>query len=288
MNSVILSDWVEKGHLVENDYFQIIELQKKVKEADPILFEIDNQMASECFFLLVKKDGKLIAYAALFQHLKFEVKVYGSVHPEERRKGIWTEMIASIKEWANIRGLKTFFIVERASQTGESWVKAKQLSPLFSEFRLERSFLEEAEAVGHNNRSLIMHQATSDQATRYATFELHAFQSNESVEDRAAFIKQRLESLNYDYYEAFVGDLKVGQVCLGREESINGIFALAVHPSFRGKGYGEEILWKSLNLHKKTNQHDIYLEVSIENETALGLYERVGFKKVSAYDYYLA
>ncbi len=287
MNSVLLSDWVEKGHLTESDYFQMIELQKKVKKEDSILFEMDKQMAKECLFLLVKKEGKLIAYAAMFQHIQSEVEVFGMVDPMERRKGIWTQMSTAIKKWSVDKGVKTFFIVERASQTGGEWVKSNQLSSMFTEFRLERSYLGELEAVGRNNQNLIMELATLEKAERYASFELHAFQSNESMEDRVVFIKQRIESKMYDYYEAFVGTLKVGQVCVGREDRMNGIFALAVHPSFRGKGYGEDILWKALNLLKKTNQNDIYLEVNTENETALGLYERVGFKKVSAYDYYL-
>ncbi|MNY72621.1 ribosomal-protein-alanine N-acetyltransferase [compost metagenome] len=59
-------------------------------------------------------------------------------------------------------------------------------------------------------------------------------------------------------------------------------------PEIRGKGYGRQILSQTITaLKQQDHAEHIKLEVSVENEKALGLYESCGFATKNANDYYV-
>ncbi|MNW11442.1 ribosomal-protein-alanine N-acetyltransferase [compost metagenome] len=66
------------------------------------------------------------------------------------------------------------------------------------------------------------------------------------------------------------------------------IYGFCVLPEYRGKGYGRQILSQTITALKEKDQAvEIKLEVSVENEKALGLYESCGFATRNANDYYV-
>lgn len=62
-----------------------------------------------------------------------------------------------------------------------------------------------------------------------------------------------------------------------RRGEVGRLYSLAVKPSYRGKGYGKELLVKSLESLRRQNILIVYLEVEAENRTAIGLYQSLGF-----------
>ena len=64
------------------------------------------------------------------------------------------------------------------------------------------------------------------------------------------------------------------------------IAGLGVLPEFRRRGYGREILTQAVGRLASSGVERIALEVSVENEGALTLYESAGFEVVTGYDYY--
>lgn len=55
---------------------------------------------------------------------------------------------------------------------------------------------------------------------------------------------------------------------------------IAIAPSYRGKGYGEILLLKLMELAIEKGAERITLEVRVSNESAKRLYHRLGFKEV--------
>ncbi len=55
------------------------------------------------------------------------------------------------------------------------------------------------------------------------------------------------------------------------------------HPEFRGKGFGTRLMEKVLRVAKLLGVDSVELVVNTDNETAINLYERVGFQKTNKY-----
>ena len=61
------------------------------------------------------------------------------------------------------------------------------------------------------------------------------------------------------------------------EAQINNI---AVHPDLRGKGMGESLLRRSLDLIRELGGAYVILEVRVSNQAAVGLYRKLGFVEI--------
>lgn len=58
------------------------------------------------------------------------------------------------------------------------------------------------------------------------------------------------------------------------------IYSVAVHPAFRGQGFGRMLVERSLNYASEQGFSGISLEVKVGNRTALALYEKSGFVRI--------
>ncbi|NMA67515.1 MAG: ribosomal protein S18-alanine N-acetyltransferase [Clostridiaceae bacterium] len=63
---------------------------------------------------------------------------------------------------------------------------------------------------------------------------------------------------------------------------------LAVHPEFRGKGYGKRLMKSLISYSKKNGITAITLEVRVSNLVAISLYEGFGFTKAGLRKHYYA
>ena len=79
----------------------------------------------------------------------------------------------------------------------------------------------------------------------------------------------------------------IGKIHISITNNEGFIYGFGVLPDFRGKGYGREILCSALDILKKKQVDNIYLEVATENKNALGLYESCGFEEIFVMDYYV-
>ncbi|MEO6731038.1 MAG: GNAT family protein [Ferruginibacter sp.] len=64
-----------------------------------------------------------------------------------------------------------------------------------------------------------------------------------------------------------------------RTDHINYLGGLAIHPSFSGKGEGKKMMKEIIDLAGERGVLRIELSVSVENEKAIHLYEKIGFQK---------
>ena len=64
-----------------------------------------------------------------------------------------------------------------------------------------------------------------------------------------------------------------------------GIFDIVVNDDYRGKGYGRDIVVALLLWGKQNGAETAYLQVMLNNEPALNLYNKIGFREVYKYWY---
>lgn len=79
----------------------------------------------------------------------------------------------------------------------------------------------------------------------------------------------------------------VGTVTTSKEGDVQWVTALAVHPNKQGFGIGSTLLNWVKDFTKRNGDKLVMLEVEIENERALSVYEKAGFSKSMQVDYYV-
>jgi ribosomal protein S18 acetylase RimI-like enzyme len=87
-------------------------------------------------------------------------------------------------------------------------------------------------------------------------------------------------------YIAEVDNKTIGKVHLEIGDAVSGIYGFGVLPEYRRKGYGREILIKSIEKLKEYSSKEIMLQVAVKNKNALDLYISCGFEETSTMDYY--
>jgi ribosomal protein S18 acetylase RimI-like enzyme len=70
-----------------------------------------------------------------------------------------------------------------------------------------------------------------------------------------------------------------------REGDLAGIFAMRTQPAFRGRGMASRILDRLIGWAAGEGAGRIYLQVEEDNEPALALYRRAGFRRAYGYHY---
>jgi mycothiol synthase len=78
----------------------------------------------------------------------------------------------------------------------------------------------------------------------------------------------------------------VGTVTTRQENSAQWITALAVHPDAEGRGVGRALIYAVKQLAFDQGDHFVKLDVELENERALTIYQKTGFLKVAQIDYF--
>jgi ribosomal-protein-alanine N-acetyltransferase len=65
------------------------------------------------------------------------------------------------------------------------------------------------------------------------------------------------------------------------------ILNIGVHPKWQGCGYGGQMLERLLDIANLKGVQSVFLEVRISNQTAIHLYDKIGFKQIGIRrDYY--
>lgn len=104
-----------------------------------------------------------------------------------------------------------------------------------------------------------------------------------SKEEQERWYKQRyLKDKNYLIFIACDNQTPIGYGQIVHIDNLNYSCELGfcIKPEFQGKGYGKALVDKLVkHAFKILKMHRIYLEVFADNEKALKLYEKYGFKK---------
>ena len=238
---------------------------------------------------LYYEQGSLIGYLALQGHGSDEEKeLVAVVHPDVRRRGIFRTLLNAAKRELQTRGGKKLIITcERNSQSGQACMHTIGATLDFSEHEMVLGTFQER--LSYDDR-LIFQPARSEDLKAIATLfaldmgndEARAFQHVSSVAARP----------NQQFYLATFGDEQlgchepVGTLRLEEDNGEYGIYGFIVHPDYRGRGYGRQILQEVIHVAREKGDRPIMLDVDVTNTNALGLYRSAGFEIRTTYDYY--
>lgn len=235
-------------------------------------------------------DGKIVGYIAL-DDLGIETKeLFGMVHPAHRRRGIFQSLFQSALDVCRLQGVKHLMLVcEQASPSGQAFIKSVGAAYDFSEHEM---VLAKFSPRGQFDDHLSVRVAGEEDINALVFVQSAAFDDPEPV------VHQRVARYIADpsarYFLALFGESSVGckepvgslRLELGNEIAI---YAFGIHPSYRGLGYGRQMLEEAiyqLRADRNTSQKAIVLDVETDNIHALSLYHSCGFHIRATYDYY--
>lgn len=92
---------------------------------------------------------------------------------------------------------------------------------------------------------------------------------------------------NYSMWVAQLDNEIVGTVTTSKKDDAQWITALAVHPEKQGLGIGTALLNWVRDYASRNDVNRVMLDVEIENEYALAVYEKAGFTKSMQVDYFV-
>ena len=218
-------------------------------------------------------DNKLIGYAGICDFGGEEIEVNGMVHPDYRRKGIFTRLFSLLKDEFNKRNNKAMLLLsDNNSVSGIEFIKNMTDDFSHSEYDMN---LDMDATQNESFDNLIFRKALIEDINKIKEANFEFFSVND-IEDISSGITYLLETDN----------IIIGKVRLEAIDNNGGIYGLEILPEYRGNGYGRELLILSIKKLKESNVKIINLQVETDNKNALNLYKSCGFKENYTMDYY--
>lgn len=236
--------------------------------------------------LLFYRDGKLIAFLGIYIVTPPEVELSGMVHPDYRRQGIFggmaDEALRLISGW---RLEPVIYICPGNSASGSAFLRTRGLTYSFSEHGMERDGVKELNSGNPPQiAGLALREAQEHDAPVIAELNRSGFQKPEHDEEPLAAATILPNEL---IYLIEIDGRVVGKLGVLLEESTAFIFGFVVRAGERGRGIGRSALTGVIELlQRERHVSKFELEVAVDNERALGLYESCGFRRTNTIDYY--
>ncbi|NEW07543.1 GNAT family N-acetyltransferase [Paenibacillus sp. SYP-B3998] len=239
-------------------------------------------------FLYYEND-RVIGFLAIYSFLSTEVEISGMVHPDARRQGIFGQLVQIAIEECRRREIpKLIFINERGSTSGKAFLTNLEARYSFSEYVMELKS-EGTEILSTETQKVQIRPAVKEDVELLVQLNVSGFTMTET--DAREYVLQTIEGDKELTWIAELGEdrIPVGKIGAMIEADASAfIYGFCMSPAFRGKGVGRRVLRQTLeDLQNKYKASSIKLEVSVENEGALGLYQSCGFQTKNANDYYV-
>ncbi len=270
--------------VTQNDISRIVEIYTEVYLAMPE--EIDTISKSDSI-LVYEEESQIIGFAHYILNGAngyLEIGIDSKYNIVEIGKRLWNYLSIELKE-KHISTVKTFHVQEDTRWSAlfkeigfEYWYsvyRLKHVSPIDAEIdlkvidytddyfeakmELESECFEEVRRLNH-----------------IQPYNWYAEASDSYKADLRAFI-----NANKDFIKIYMEKDKIIGVSQVKDREIDLIFT---RKSEQGKGYGNQILIDSIKRGKAQGDGEVYLNVLAQNDKALRLYKKHGFKQLQTQD----
>jgi len=259
-------------------------------------------------FFLVLDGADLVGYLSVFLPEESAAELNVLIHPDYRRRGIFTELLQRAKAaLSSIRTKEYIFVCEPSSSDATAAMFAIKAEKKSSEYQM---FLESSAHISSSFRNMTpainssetskakreqilcpageLLEATPDDLPLLGRMNALFFETSEEMGE--FFAEDSYYTPGITVYKYVITDknkktVPIGTVCFCEESFSGNIFGLGILPEYRGHGYGKSLLQTLLT--RIPADKKIYLQVSSQNAAAFQLYQKAGFKIVAQQDFWL-
>lgn len=237
---------------------------------------LSNRPAAEVHDLLWWVDDELVGFAGLYAFGSTTPEVTGMVHPAHRRRGIATALFDAMVRLCGERGDGRFLLVTpRSSDAARHLATSHGGTFDHSEHALA---LQGTVADGPSDASIALRSAVSGDAEEVQRLVTAAFGHSLGPIDLESPAEPTMVA---ERDGAIIATLRVHHTQEGW-----GVYGFAVDPPWQGQGIGRDLLRRVCRDAHDAGVARVHLEVSVENDRALGLYTSLGFAHEATEDYY--
>jgi ribosomal protein S18 acetylase RimI-like enzyme len=294
MMQAVMNPYIKlKENLCFHDYEEINNLQQLCFQYDQttLKLEIDfklnragikiDRLNNINEFMYYEND-KLVGYIGFCYFGGNAIEINGMVHPEYRRRRIFTKLFSLVKEELGKRERpKILLLCDHNSISGQEYIKNTGAVYCHSEYEM---YLRDYSKQDSIRKNIVFRKATNQDAKEIAR--QNAIYFEEDLKEEDIVMPEEEEKHGSLIFLAEADSEIIGKVHLEIIDKVGGIYGLGVIPEYRGKGYGKEILTQSIKKLTEKDVQEIMLQVAVKNKTALNIYKSCGFQETSTMDYY--
>ncbi|MFD2445152.1 GNAT family N-acetyltransferase [Bacillus sp. CGMCC 1.16607] len=222
------------------------------------------------------ENEKLVGFIGLYGFGN-KVELCGMVHPDYRRKGIFTQLFNEAEKLMAERKYKVILLnAPTKSESAKGFIQTIPCTYSISEHQMQWH-----EKELEKNEEVTLRPAEPQDLELEIQLEVQCFGFEE---DEAREYNQQPRLVD-EYYMIESGDKAVGKMRVSHTNGEAWIYGFAVLPEYQGKGIGRKALTNVI-VDENRAGNPIFLEVEAKNDNALRLYESCGFKAYHSQDYY--
>ncbi|WP_059173671.1 GNAT family N-acetyltransferase [Bacillus sp. FJAT-27445] len=224
------------------------------------------------------ESGQLVGFVGLYGFGN-KVELCGMVHPEYRRKGIFTALLKEAIEEAKNRGARQILLNAPAdSRSAKDFLESLSTRFYVTEYQMKWDGTSPPSCDG-----IRLRPSTDEDERLEIRLEVECFGFSE--QEAAAYHKELKANSIENFYIVEANGEPVGKMRVDHPNDEAWIYGFAVLPEYQGKGIGRKALSWIISEEAKAGR-PLFLEVEAKNAHALGLYESCGFQSYHAQDYY--
>lgn len=225
------------------------------------------------------EDGKLCGFLGCY-YFGNKVEICGMVHPDYRRRGIFSKLLEDALEEAKKREARTILLnAPTESHSGKEFLKNLPCSLAMVEYQMKWQKTELAE----DDTITVRPSFSEEDWEAEIQLDVQCFGLNEQEARQYKLENQDLSSDRRLIIE--VEGKLAGKMRLSEMNGESWIYGFSVFPELQGKGIGRKALSKVVKMEDEKGL-SIFLEVEAKNSHALKLYESCGFRSYHSQDYY--
>jgi ribosomal protein S18 acetylase RimI-like enzyme len=226
----------------------------------------------------------LLGFLGVYQFGRPEAEISGMVHPNFRRQKIFSRLLDQALPTLQQRNLnRLLFIADRSSTSGASFAMRRGATLNFSEYQMTLMPDHPVQAVPPTD-GLTFRRAEMRDSFAMATLDSACF-GGPTMEMKTK-TELKMKDPSYRGVIAEQDGRVIGKLSVHRDKESAYLFGFCVHPDHQHRGYGRQLLSAVMVDLNSQGVAQIELEVACENEHALQLYQSLGFRIVSTFDYF--
>ena len=259
-------------------------LQHVCEKADQIKLKLNWDMlekreSPEVTDFFYYDEEKLVGFLALYSFGN-KVELCGMVHPDYRRKGIFTQLFKKGIEEVKKQNFSTILLnTPSNSESGKAFLKTVPCIYFNTEYQMKWEPCE----LNFSKEVRIRPSETEEDFDAEVMLDVYAFgfEKSEAISHNNQVHKGGTEGLYIIEYEGEIA----GKIRVAYEDNESWIYGFAIFPEMQGKGIGRKALELVLQM-ESSKGYSIFLDVDSENPRDLHLYKSCGFQVVQGQDYY--